>query len=157
MNKLIVARVGEYVVPTEELTEIGAWEFRALSESIKAQVGSSSVSLLASDAKRARSCAGIIDEVLGGIGFEARREFFSDASSPPDLIGGYGLVKRWGKFTDTIILVTHYDFVAQFPAYYAQVNAFDAHSWPVEKATALMLDIPTHELVHIRPLCIRPL
>jgi hypothetical protein len=150
MNKLIVARVGEYVIPTEALTDLGVLEFRALSESIKTQVGGSSVLLLASDAKRACSCADIIAEVLG-VGFETHREFFSDASNPPDLLGGYRLAKGRGKLADIVILVTHYDFVAQFPAYYAQVNGFDAHSWPIEKATALMLNISTHELVHIRP------
>lgn len=150
MRKLIVLRVGEYNPTDETLTDLGRRQFRAVSERIRDQVAGLRVVLMSSVAPRALACAAIIGEILG-IEFERHREFFSDVRNPPDLRGGLKLVEERGAAADVIVLVTHYDFVGQFPAHFAFVRGFVAHSWSIEKASAWMLNCENHELVHIRP------
>jgi broad specificity phosphatase PhoE len=149
MKKLVVARVGEYLTPTETLTDNGLRTFRALSEKLRDHVAGFGVLLMTSDAPRALACAQIIGSELG-VGFEARREFFSDASNPPDLQRAHELIVEREKDVDVVVVVTHYDFIGQFPAHFANKKGFTARSWSVEKASALVLDLESHELIHVR-------
>lgn len=151
MRQFIVVRVGEYSTKEKTLTDRGRATIRLLAQELKRRVGELTVVLMSSDATRALASAAIIGEVLG-VKVEAHCEFFSDELHEPNLRGGRKLVEVYEKCTDIVILVTHYDFVGRFPAYFASKRGFAVRSWPVEKATALMVDCGTHELVHIRGL-----
>ncbi len=119
MKKLIVVRHGQYD-NTGHLSDAGHEQIRVLASKLKKLIDENmSIVVLTSPASRARESADIISNVLGVKTEESDVLLSEGILHPMNLSRALEFVKSKDK-TDIIILVTHFDYVADFPKYFSE-------------------------------------
>lgn len=150
MKQLIVVRHGQYG-HDDRLNDHGRVQISMLAEKLKPLMNGATVLILTSITDRARESA----EILGssfGVGFEEHEILWSDKLHPKDLPGTLELVRSRKDEADVLVLVTHYEYVEEFPAYFAREElGISLDSWLIEKGEAWVLDCLQKTLTHVRP------
>jgi len=121
MHKLILVRHGSYDSKTSHLTVRGREEVERFA-GLVAPFVSGTVSLLCSETKRAFESA----EILGGI-FNAKplqkKGLWSHPDDYPDCLGARRLIRD--HEADTVIVVTHGEYVMDFPEFFAESEGWN--------------------------------
>lgn len=119
MKKLILVRHGQYD-STGHLADNGKEQIKMLVGKLQHYIEDDmSVLVLASPTKRTYDSAEIIARAFD-VEFQTYDDLLSEGlDHPMNLAGAYKLVKSLDK-VDVIILVTHFDYVADFPKYYSE-------------------------------------
>jgi phosphohistidine phosphatase SixA len=150
MKKLIVVRHGEYL--NGRLSGHGQIQIEKLAEKLKALVVGESMLIFSSNAERARESAEIIGKAFDAQ-IEVCEELYSDEDHPVNLPWALELVKSNMGKADVIVLVTHFEYVGEFPSYYVEKElGMKAHSWEIEKGGAWFVDCAAKELIHVWPM-----
>lgn len=121
MKKLILVRHGQYD-NSGHLTENGREQIKMLTGKLIGYIKDDmSVIVLASPAERTHESAEIIGKVFD-VELEIHDDLLSDGlNHPMNLDRLYKHVKSMDK-ADIIILVTHFDYVADFPNYFSKME-----------------------------------
>lgn len=147
MQQLIVVRHGQ-PGPDGRLNDLGRAQIGALAEKLKPIINEASVAVLSWTTDRARESAEILGTAFG-VRFEAHEILWSENSRPEDLPGALALVKSQ-RDKDVIILVTHYEYVEGFPAYFAEQELTTRlHPAMIGKGEAWVLDCLQKTLTHV--------
>ncbi|MFA5188157.1 MAG: histidine phosphatase family protein [Patescibacteria group bacterium] len=147
MKTLIIVRHGDYYGP--HLSDCGRNQMKALGEKLQAIINGSSVLLFTSIAGRAKESAEVLGTVLG-IGFEEHEILWSECDHREDLPGTLKLVRSRKDEADVLILVTHYEYVDEFPSYFAiQELGVQLRSKLIGKGEACVLDCQQKTLEHV--------
>ena len=119
IKKLILVRHGQYD-NAGHLTDYGREKIKILAKKLKQLVDDEMlVVVLASPAERTSESAEVISKMFG-VEFEKTDSLLSEgALYPMNLSRALELVKSKDK-ADIIILVTHFDYVADFPKYFSE-------------------------------------
>lgn len=117
MKYLIVARHGQYG-NDDRLDNVGRNQVSDLAKEIKNLQGMSRVIILSSTAARAFESAEILAKQLDAP--LETHEILNTDISDYDPIGVLGLVRSKRNGTDTIVLVTHLEYVEYLPKYFAR-------------------------------------
>ena len=148
MQKLIVVRHGDYDRLSQKLTEWGRRQIGVLGEKIRSFRNGSSIVIISSDDSRTKESAGILGEMLD-VSPETQVKLYSSEISPANLPWAFALVKSLQEKWDIVILVTHFEYVGELPAYYAQNElGLMARSWEIEKGGAWVVDCKKREIEH---------
>jgi phosphohistidine phosphatase SixA len=153
VEKLIIIRHGDYDPRTWNLTSRGRRQIAALAERL-APLVNHSTRILVSPTKRTRESADELVSVLGGE-YEVHFILESSGGHIPNKVMDETI--RFIESTPdigTIILVTHFEFVKQFPAYYG-VNKLEIKDWreaEIDKGGAAIIDCVERTLERIQPL-----
>ncbi len=156
MKKLVIFRHGHDHGTRESLSPSGRERVRETAEKLSPHFDGSSLLILSSTALRAVETAEIIAErfcasfeshdVLWSGGGGKCRGSFEDFAKVLEIINGHE------KQADVVVLVTHYEYVEAFPAFFgrkcldAKLPVVDA----IPKGTALLINCETKEMVHIK-------
>ena len=121
MKKLILVRHGQYD-NSGHLTDNGREQIKMLTKKLMQYTEDDmSVLVLASPAQRTYESAEIISKLFD-IESETQDDLLSDGlNSPMNLDRLYKRIKSIDK-ADVIILVTHFDYVADFPNYFSEME-----------------------------------
>jgi phosphohistidine phosphatase SixA len=119
MIKLILVRHGQYD-NTGHLSDNGREQIKMLAGKLEQYMKDDmSVVVLASPTHRTYESAEIISKAFG-VEFQTYKDLLSEGlDNPMNLEGAYKLVKSLDK-ADIIILVTHFDYVADFPKFFSE-------------------------------------
>ena len=148
MKTLVIVRHGDYNGP--RLSDRGRNQMKTLGEKLQTLINGSSVLLLTSIAGRAKESAEVLGSVLG-VGFEEHEILWSENSHRENLPGALELVRSRKDEADVLILVTHYEYVDEFPAYFAnQELGVQLRSNLIGKGEAWVLDCQQKTLEHVR-------
>lgn len=152
MEKLIIARHGDYDSQNGLLRPFGEFQMKRLAEYIKPIVGSSRVIVLASDAPRGSGSGDIMAKVLGCL-MERHIELFSNPAHDPDKPKALELLQSKAGDYDVVIVVTHLEYVQVLPPYIGRHVfggvVFD-HGW-LPNGSAWLIDFTTKTCVEIPP------
>ncbi len=150
MKQLIVVRHGHYGYD-DRLNDYGRNQIGMLAEKLKSTMNGETVMVLTSTADRARESAEIIGSVLC-VGFEEYAILWSEACHPEDFPGTLELVRSFKDEIDVLVLVTHYEYVEDFPSYFAKKElGISMCSGLIEKGEAWIIDCLGKKLTHMRP------
>lgn len=150
MKQLIVVRHGQYG-HDDRLNDRGRTQIGALADKLKSLMNGATVMILTSTVDRARESAEILSSAFG-VGFEEHEILWSENSHPEDLPGTLELVRSRKDNADVLVLVTHYEYVKEFPSYFAREElGTSMHSGLIEKGEAWVLDCLQKTLTHVRP------
>ena len=130
MEKLIVVRHGHYA-RDDKLSDRGRAEMAALAEKLKLHLDGLAVVILTSTADLARQSAEILGDFFV-VDVEAHEVLWSEEIHPEDFAGALKLVKSFEHMADVLVLVTHYEYVERFPAYFAR------EEWKVSRESHLI-------------------
>jgi phosphohistidine phosphatase SixA len=119
MKKLILVRHGQYD-NSSHLTENGREQIKMLATKLKIYIDNDmSISVLASPTYRTQESADIISKIFN-IKFEIKNELLSEGfAHAMNLSRAYNLIKSKDG-VDIVILVTHFDYVADLPKYFSE-------------------------------------
>lgn len=109
------------------------------------------VVILTSIATRARESAEILGEIFG-VEFEEHDVLWSGNRHSEDLPKALELVRSKKDDTDILVLVTHLEYVEEFPRYFGK-NELGESSFPldgVRKGEAWDIDCEAKTIAHIR-------
>lgn len=148
MKRLIIVRHGSYG-DNGRLNDRGRSQIESLTKKIQAMVGSDSIVILSSTADRAQESAEILSQMSGE--FENHTVLWSESSRPPENQVVLDLVKT-KREADTVILVTHYEYVDTFPRFFGirELNT-DLNSRVIEKGEAWIVDCENKTLDLLQP------
>lgn len=152
MKTLIVARHGDYNDSTGGLSEYGRSQIGELGKALQGVVDGT-VLVLNSTAPRAAESAAILAEL-----FKAPSEGHTLLWSGSD--GGFDnnpaareLVQGHAEKFDTIIMVTHFEYVESFPTYWCEhALGVKLRSGEIEKGEAWVIDCEGKRLMHLSPM-----
>jgi len=148
MKKLVVARHGQYG-HDDRLNETGRDQVAGLAKKLEAHINSDSVLLLTSPVDRARESAEIIGSYFG-VGLEEHEVLWSENDHPEDFPRALELVKSRQGDVDIIILMTHFEYVEHFPAYFAKKELeVELRCRLIEKGEAWVVDCEQKSLIHV--------
>jgi phosphohistidine phosphatase SixA len=119
MKKLILVRHGQYD-KTGHLNDAGREQINKLAGELKQLIDKNlSILVLTSPTDRTRGSAEIIANFFG-VKLEEEKAFLSNGLlHPMNLSKALEVVKSKDKY-DVIIIVTHFDYVADFPGYFSE-------------------------------------
>ncbi len=138
MRYLITARHGQD--DGTNLTVGGRQRVAKLAEEIRALIGDARTLVLSSTTDRARQSSEILGAVLCAE-FELHEVLWSQASHPEDFEKTLELVRNKKDRAEILVLVTHYEYVAGFPAYFARKELETTlRSRLIEKGQAWVID-----------------
>ncbi len=140
MKYLILVRHGEYE-KDGQLNIVGQEQMLYLAEKIKKYIiNNRSVAVFSSPTDRTSESAKIISKYFG-VNFEVTNALLSDGfDHPMNLSRLFEFVKSKDDI-DTVILVTHFDYVAYFPKYFSsQMWGVDLPSTEIGKGNAWLVD-----------------
>ncbi|HEC94285.1 MAG TPA: histidine phosphatase family protein [Candidatus Kaiserbacteria bacterium] len=147
MKHLIVVRHGDYY--ENGLSDDGRKKIKCLAHKLRPYVSGESVVILTSPVGRAYESAGILCSFFG-VSCEKYEILWSENSHPKDFAGTLELVRLNNK-SDTLILVTHYEYVETFPQYFAMSElGISLSSYLIGKGEAWVIDCQQKVLTHIR-------
>lgn len=120
MKKLILARHGHYHRDEDgHLTEYGERQMAELGRRLGSCLGSAPRALiLSSTAPRGLESARILGDVCA-IRMEGHEVLWADNQHAGSFRNAFALVESKKDEVDALILVTHLDYVARFPSYFA--------------------------------------
>lgn len=117
MKKLILIRHGDY--SGDKLNEVGRKQIIDLTNVLKEEyLNDESILLMTSTALRASDSAKVVSEILK-IDYKEYKTLWSDKNHKENHEALLELIKSKQNEAETIILVTHYEYVEEFPAYFA--------------------------------------
>ncbi len=142
-TKLLIVRHGAYNednMHDMHLSDAGKTQLNGLSKKIVAMVGDKKAAILSSTAHCAHESAAIIAERIG-CDFEKHEILWSERDHPDNFPGTLDLIRPYLDDTDVLIMVTHYEYVEDFPRYFAkeQLQA-DIYSHLISKGMMWVLD-----------------
>lgn len=152
MKTLIVARHGDYNSSAGDLSGYGRQQIGELGKALEGVV-SGTVLVLHSTAPRASESAEIL-----ALAFNAPRvghEVLWSGSDGgfEDLAAALSLVEEHAKQFDTIIMVTHFEYVESFPAYWCEhVLGVKLQSHEIEKGEAWVIDCRGKRMMRLSPM-----
>lgn len=154
MDKMIVVRHGHYD-HRERLSEVGQGQIATLAERLAVHVdGGNSLTLLSSTAPRAMDSAEILAKKFG-VSYERLDVLWTgnDAmriGEEEDFKELMGIINGRHSKARVVIIVTHYEYVEDFPAFFGKtiLNA-RLHGWVIDYGEAFVIDCGTKEMVHI--------
>lgn len=148
MKKLVVVRHGQYG-HDDHLNEVGRYWIKHLAKTLGVHLNGGSVLLLTSPADRARESAEIIGAHFG-VELEEHDVLWSEGIHPEDFPSALKLVQSRQREVDTLILVTHLEYVRGFPSYFArQELRVEIKCHPIEKGEAWVVDCEQGSLFHV--------
>ena len=156
MKRVVLVRHGEYG-PDDHLDERGYRQLTDLCLSLDGYFRAwGRIQLLTSTADRAMESAEILARVLPARP-EALDLLWSERSHPEDLAGLFRLLEDRADLADTFVLVTHFEYVNEFPSFFAS-QKWGRPLLPDEasvtrltgKGRALILDCTTQACVPVR-------
>ena len=130
MKFLIVARHADYD-KNNDVSPLGLEQMEKMIEALAAFVNGKKVLLLSSNAPRAYKCAKMISEKFK-ISFEEHKELWAKDRLEVDVDRLFELLQSKKGDFEIIILMTHLEYVEEFPAHFAHnVLSMDMSSeWP---------------------------
>lgn len=138
MKQLIVVRHGQYGYDGR-LNDCGRVQIGALADKLRSLINGVTVMILTSTVDRARESAEILGSAFG-VGFEEHEILWSENSHPEDLPGTLELVRSRKDNADVLVLVTHYEYVEEFPSYFAREElGTSMHSRLIENGEAWVI------------------
>lgn len=149
MKYLVVVRHGEY--SDGRLNNRGRAQMGTLAEKLRPLTNGATVLILASTTDRARESARILSSFFSSVGFFEEHEIlWSENSHPEDLPGTLELVRSRKNEVDVLVLVTHYEYVVKFPAYFASEElGATMLSRLIGNGEAWVLDCSQKTLTHV--------
>jgi len=148
MKYLILVRHGEYD-RAYHLSSNGREQVVALAEKLKSFVNGSSVIIFTSIADRARESADILCSFFG-VDYEKHEILWSENDHPANFLGTLNLVRSNKDRADILILVTHIEYVEDFPSYFTENElGTKLRSTSVGKGEALVIDCQQKTLTHV--------
>lgn len=152
MNHLVLARHGHYN-DDGRLSKTGVRQIQSLSEKLKAICNGDSVLILSSPVDRARQSAEILSQNLE-TDLEIHDILWSDCDHMEDFDGTIELVRLKLDQAQTLILVTHYEYVESFPAYFAKHElGVELASWLIDPGEAWVIDCRVKKISRLQPRC----
>jgi len=152
METLILIRHGNYDDTEDDngpLTEAGREKIVRLVDKLKPLAGGRRLLILSSPSKRAQESAEILAAAFG-ISFEKHKVLWSDESHFEDMPAALELVRRRQAEADILILVTHREYIADFPPYFFEQEFGIKISWHIiGKGEAWVIDCERRTLLHI--------
>ncbi|HNW09126.1 MAG TPA: histidine phosphatase family protein [bacterium] len=150
MNHLILVRHGDYS-HTGQLNNRGIIQIESLAQKIKMVSNGNRALILTSPADRARQSAEILGRNLSAQ-LITENILWSDCDHMEDFEGVLELVRAQSDQTETLILVTHYEYVESFPAYFArQELGVDLPCWVIERGEAWVIDCHQKAISRLQP------
>lgn len=116
MQRLIIVRHGDY--GGRSLTAFGREDIAKLGERLKSTINGGRILILTSTAIRARESAEILSQILG-VEIE-ENEILGSEDYMEDMEATLGLVRSKKEAADVLILVTHMEFVEEFPSLFGK-------------------------------------
>lgn len=156
LEKLVVVRHGDYK-RAAGLTEVGKKQATLLAEDLASRFLGKEVAMFSSPLTQARETAQVLSAGLGGLAFEENE----DLVSPPDTLAQshrevrkvFELVGTRAHTHDVVILVTHLEFIDEFPTIFAKFIGFK--NVPLRMGapwgSARILDVKTGEVEDLAP------
>lgn len=117
MKQLIIVRHGDYK-GDGHLSDQGKKQISQLTFRLKSLLNGDAVTIMSSTAPRAIDSAEIISNILGK-NFEKHEILWSGGSRTQNHEAVLNLLGDYEEEADTIILVTHYEYVKEFPKHFA--------------------------------------
>ncbi len=150
MKYLILVRHGEYDGCCH-LTNNGRKQVKDLTKKLKRFIHhGSSLAILTSTAPRATESAEIIGSIFK-TNYKQYELLWSEQFQPPDMKGTLKLVRSEEKHCDVLILVTHYEYVIDFPIFFANtVLKVEFRPIDIKKGEALIIDCQQKTITRIQ-------
>lgn len=149
MDKLVIVRHGHYD-SNDQLSECGRVQIRELSKKLKSSINGSPLLILTSNQDRARQSAEILGSAFN-VGFEEYEILWSEGKHPEDLPGALELIRSRKNDAEVIVLVTHYEYVEDFPRYFGKNElGVELRSHLIDKGQAWVIDCQQKTIKHIR-------
>ena len=149
MKKLILVRHGDYEKSTGKLNPFGNLQIKGLSGSIKDLVGDKSVIIFSSTAPRTIDSAEIISTMLK-TSYQRVSFLRSGGGYVEDFPATHKLVLENQEKADVIILVTHYEYVEDFPDFFSQREfSSELRGNVIGKGSAWLIDCKAETLTLI--------
>ena len=147
MDTLIIVRHGHY--NCNGLSDYGREQISSLSNKLKPFINNASPLILSSTANRAIESAEIIATTFN-VSLEKHEILWSEKSHPEDLYGTLELIRSREHETETIILVTHYEYTENFPEYFAEAYLnTQIDSYDINKGEAWVIKCDDKTIQHI--------
>jgi phosphohistidine phosphatase SixA len=139
-TELLVVRHGDYNEGGMHLNSSGRDQIRRLAEKIIPIVNDKKVTILSSTASRAHESAAIIAEKIG-CDFEQHEILWSENRHPENFSGTLELIQSYLDNTEVLIIITHYEYVEDFPSYFAKEQLkVDLDSYLIDKGSMWVLN-----------------
>lgn len=149
MKKLILVRHGEYGW-NNQLTDYGRQQIASLSEQLKPHVNGASLLILSSVAPRASESAEILGSAFG-VGTEEHDVLWSENQHREDLPAALELVRSKKDVAEVVMLVTHLEYVCDFPNYFGQHELGVSFQYQeISKGTAWVIDCEQKTINHVK-------
>lgn len=152
MKTLIVARHGDYLSDSGGLSDYGRSQIGKLGEALQSVVDGA-VLILNSTAPRAVESAAILTELFTAPS-EGHKFLWSGSDAGfDDNPAARKLVEGHAEKFDTIIMVTHFEYVESFPAYWCEhALGVKLRSHEIEKGEAWVIDCEGKRIMHLSPM-----
>ena len=147
MKQLILVRHGDYF--GNSLSGYGRNQIKLLASKLKPFINGHSVAILTSTAGRACESADILGSFFG-VDYEQHEVLWSENRHRENFVEALNLVRLNKNKADTLILVTHYEYVQKFPRYFAE-KEMNVHfsSRLIGKGEAWVIDCQQKKIVHV--------
>ena len=152
MKTLIVARHGDYQSLGGGLSEYGRSQIAKLGEALQ-DVANGTILVLNSTAPRAAESAAILAKLFNAPS-EGHKFLWSGSDAGfENNSAARELVESHAELFDTIIMVTHFEYVERFPAYWCEhVLGVKLESYEIEKGEAWVIDCEGKRIMHLSPM-----
>ena len=150
MKYLILVRHGEYGLFSKEkdLLPEGVVQIKDLAKNLDSYVSGHTLSILNSTATRCRSSAKILEEAFHCPSYD--EEVLNTELNLPDCEHVLGNIQKILSVVDTLILVTHAEYVRNLPSYIAY-ELWSRNDMPkdVEYGCAVVIDMESRNIIYI--------
>lgn len=153
-TKLLLVRHGDYYNHNQRLNVNGVEQITSIASKLAQIVRDQRIQIISSTAKRASESADIIAKTLN-CNYEQNEIFWSEDKHPEDFVSALNIIKSYSDTTDAIIIVTHFEYMAWFPRYFArEYLGKHIESYAIDKGSMWVLDwtnIENITLDEVRP------
>lgn len=144
MQHLILARHGHD--NADRISSLGQQQMEALAERLETTLEGKSVLILSSTTSRAQESSIILSQRFNAP-IEAFDVLWSESSHPENMDGALQLIDEHADKADVLLVVTHYEYVKDFPAHYGRNRlGVTFPSKLIDKGRAWVIDIEKKQI-----------
>lgn len=144
VETLILVRHGHDA--NDRISETGRAQIQSLRERIASLVASKTVYILSSPTRRALDTADMLSDRLNAA-IDLYDVLWSENDHPMNMEKALELIRAFEAKVDVLVVVTHYEYVKDFPAYYGRnVLGVTFPSKLIDKGRAWVIDVEKKQI-----------